>query len=746
MFDRWTLPAWASTTGGRALLLATLCLLLQQITVPYHIDIAGLQSSGSLMHAHYGLLLCIAMLDRDRRVLATCIAAVCLGWLVRAWLAGYPAPIMASGTLIFVFSYWWTMQCAHWMGWPGDADTVRRIERQDLPSLAIIGLLVYPAGLALASWLLLGAIFNLETAMSSALQTLFARHFGVLIVGLPLLAFWTERHSPDYRLRHGVASHWQWLLILLPLSMLALTASYRLRSDQLLAMSDYRYALAAGLAWVILNLRPRTAFAILVLALFGNAWLIANASGWNSGIHGLPQLASLAFSNGVILIGILYLFVLHRDSTLALQRIKEDAEVDLASGLPNLNALRRDMRAAAGDGALEMGYLLLHESDEWAAGYGIEQQSQLLVGTANHLAPLVKPYLAGTGQFALLPRQLPANPDLWQQVMRLAESASIQVNGQPVRLVAYLGVSPVDGLAQDAADAALSRASRLAFEARRLNALQPRHAGTGQDDGDSPSDHARITAHALERIRSDALQLYFQPIVSSRHADARDGLLRGEILCRLREPDGTLVPPLAFIHELETAGRSTELDLAVWRHLVERLHEHPRAARRIAFSVNLAGASMASPDFIAHMQQLLEDFPLPMEQLCIEITESALAGGSEHAIAFLEQQRQRGCSVAIDDFGTGMQGFNRLKELPINILKIDGSFVRNILGNNQDRALVRASVNIAKAFDAQTVAEYVENEALAVQLRALGVDWLQGFHLGQPRPLADVLVEMDQAA
>jgi len=127
--------------------------------------------------------------------------------------------------------------------------------------------------------------------------------------------------------------------------------------------------------------------------------------------------------------------------------------------------------------------------------------------------------------------------------------------------------------------------------------------------------------------------------------------------------------------------------------------------------------------------------------LCFEVTETATIGRADSARRLLQSLRDRGCRVAIDDFGTGMQSFTRLRDLPFDIIKIDGSFVRNMLVDQRDFEFVQASVAVARAFGADAVAEFVEDEAVVECLREIGVRWAQGFLYARPRPLREVLVE-----
>jgi len=120
---------------------------------------------------------------------------------------------------------------------------------------------------------------------------------------------------------------------------------------------------------------------------------------------------------------------------------------------------------------------------------------------------------------------------------------------------------------------------------------------------------------------------------------------------------------------------------------------------------------------------------------CFEFIETAAISSPADTCAFLGALRARGCQIAVDDFGVGMQSFGRLKELPVDLIKIDGSFIRNVVQRGKDHAMVEATVAVARAFGAKTVAEYVEDEPTLRCLRALGVDWVQGYFIGRPVPI-----------
>jgi len=177
------------------------------------------------------------------------------------------------------------------------------------------------------------------------------------------------------------------------------------------------------------------------------------------------------------------------------------------------------------------------------------------------------------------------------------------------------------------------------------------------------------------------------------------------------------------------------------RQLDRWLREHrPRLPLLGRLSINIGGQSLASRVFAQELLALLDRFALSPRQLCFEVTETAAITHAEESAALFAGLHERGCQISIDDFGVGFQSFERLKQIPVDVIKIDGSFVRDMTRSPRDLAMVRATVMVARAFKAETVAEYVEDAETAQALRELQVDWGQGYHFALPRPLDDVLL------
>jgi len=158
---------------------------------------------------------------------------------------------------------------------------------------------------------------------------------------------------------------------------------------------------------------------------------------------------------------------------------------------------------------------------------------------------------------------------------------------------------------------------------------------------------------------------------------------------------------------------------------------------RPKYSVNLSGASVGDSEVLALVEAELATLEHPRGALVIEVTETAAVLDLVRARAFASRLQELGVGLALDDFGSGYGSFSYLKELPFDVLKIDGQFVRNLVRSIEDQAVVTALVTIARALEKQTVAEFVEDEPTLAMLRALGVDQAQGYVIGRPASLAE---------
>jgi PAS domain S-box-containing protein len=228
-----------------------------------------------------------------------------------------------------------------------------------------------------------------------------------------------------------------------------------------------------------------------------------------------------------------------------------------------------------------------------------------------------------------------------------------------------------------------------------------------------------------DALSEGRLVLYSQPIVP-----LSDGNLSQELLLRMVDRDGDVIPPGRFLPAAEKYGLIEEIDQWVVAQAIRLAADGQRV------EVNLSGESVGSAELLAVIERELRDTGAEASNVVFEITETALMRDVKAGEAFSHYLVKLGCKLALDDFGTGFGSFTYLKTLPVDYLKIDVEFVRNLGANLANQHLVKAIVNLARGFDKQTIAEGVEDEETLDMLRDYGVDLAQGFHLGRPAPVA----------
>lgn len=239
---------------------------------------------------------------------------------------------------------------------------------------------------------------------------------------------------------------------------------------------------------------------------------------------------------------------------------------------------------------------------------------------------------------------------------------------------------------------------------------------------------------ALERNK---FLLAAQPMVDIRTRN----IVAYEILIRMRDEDGTLIMPSGFLSAAERFGLITDIDMWVIEHAVRHLAQRRIQGDDVSYSINLSGQSLTAPNIAQMIPRVLAETGLAPSALTFEVTETAAIADMSLAAAFLSKLRTLGCRTALDDFGIGMSSFAYLRDLPVDAVKIDGRFVKKIVGSPIDEAMVRAMNDIAHALNKKTIAEFVENEAIFQRLLELGIDYGQGYHLGKP-----VLLELAVSA
>jgi diguanylate cyclase (GGDEF)-like protein len=293
-----------------------------------------------------------------------------------------------------------------------------------------------------------------------------------------------------------------------------------------------------------------------------------------------------------------------------------------------------------------------------------------------------------------------------------------------------IGLVPIDLSSGDVAGL-LSAADVACYTAKDLG----RHRVHVYRTDDAEVSRRRGEMDWVSRIkgalRDDRFRLYAQPIVAASDGAPADR----EVLLRLTGDAGELVLPEAFVPAAERYGVMPAIDRWVVEQVVESCGRWQREFPGTGCSINLSGASVNDDSFLRFLCRTVEGYGIPPRTICFEITETAAIVNLTKAAHFIRELKGLGCRFALDDFGSGLSSFSYLKNLPVDYLKIAGGFVRGLIDDPVDAAMVEAINRIGHVMGLQTIAEYVEHDALLARVREIGVDYVQGNAISAPVPL-----------
>ncbi len=238
-------------------------------------------------------------------------------------------------------------------------------------------------------------------------------------------------------------------------------------------------------------------------------------------------------------------------------------------------------------------------------------------------------------------------------------------------------------------------------------------------------------------LKEDLFFFNYQPIVSTSNSLKKECY---EVLLRMKDAQGNIFYPNSFLIAAQRYNMLPAIDRWVVHHfcsnyseIIKEHHIHPSHL----FYINLSGTSLNTIDFFDFVCSQLDTYQIPPNTICFEITETAFISNFAETSKFINKLRAKGCLFALDDFGTGFSSFSYLKNLPVDFLKIDGEFVKDITHNPVDYAMVASINEIAHLMGKQTIAEYVENNDIIKLLQKIGVDFAQGYAISKPLPLED---------
>jgi diguanylate cyclase (GGDEF)-like protein len=362
----------------------------------------------------------------------------------------------------------------------------------------------------------------------------------------------------------------------------------------------------------------------------------------------------------------------------------------------------------------------------------LQQLSQLLLSTVRMRDTLSR---LGGDEFGMLLDNCPLDKgiEVANKLLKVLDEFQFVWDSSTFTLGISIGVIPVDRSTNDICSvmSAVDSACYIAKESGR-NQIQIAQLGDRriQEHHGQMQWISRLT-RALDEKR---FALYFQSIIPCAGSAHREKYI--EILLRMIDEDGTVIAPGAFLPAAEKYKLVAGIDRWVVSEAMRWLSEaNANGYQPVMISINLSGQTISDPGMLRFIMDQLEKTGAPPEQICFEITETAVIANITAATSFMLTLRGCGFRFSLDDFGSGLSSFIYLKKLPVDYLKIDGVFVRDMLSDPVDHTMVKSINELGQLLGKETIAEFVETLEIAEELRRIGVNHAQGYAYGQPLPL-----------
>ncbi|NJD06415.1 MAG: EAL domain-containing protein [Methylococcaceae bacterium] len=457
------------------------------------------------------------------------------------------------------------------------------------------------------------------------------------------------------------------------------------------------------------------------------------------------SVAPLLDKNGVAL-GAVLSFHDITNRRLLLQQMTWQAQHDPLTGLVNRHEFEHRIHTAlASASGFDRQHALLYlDLDQFklvndtcghhAGDELLRQLASLLGGLLRHRDTLAR---MGGDEFAVLLENcsLTQAEQIADKLHEMVQEFRFGYDEKVFKIGVSIGVVPITSGTKDLATL-LSDADAACYAAKESG----RNRVQVHSPDDKELEYKRREMHWVSRINlaidDNRFRLYFQSIFPLKGQE----IGRWEVLLRLVDERDDLVPPGVFLPAAERYGLIQSLDRWVLARIVHELAKCPAASRPVV-SVNLSGSSIVNPRFFNYAVELMKQNREVAERICFEITETTAITNFSAAQEFMRTMKKFGCLFALDDFGTGMSSFGYLKNLPVDFLKIDGVFVKDILHDQIDLFMVESINRIGQLMNIRTIAEFAESDAIIEKLTQIGVDYAQGFGVGHPVALEQFLTE-----
>lgn len=423
------------------------------------------------------------------------------------------------------------------------------------------------------------------------------------------------------------------------------------------------------------------------------------------------------------------------------ERLTWLASHDPLTNLPNRRAFQNAMEAALATPS-SRGAVLFLDLDEFKdvndfSGHQTGDQLLQLVAEALDEAIGTEGMVARLGgdEFGLLLRDAdePQARALAERMLRHLERVALPVSNLRHRTTASIGIALFPRHGINAKDL-MASADLAMYQAKNIGPGNWHMLPTSTKVREAVQERVYWVEYLRDALLEGRFELYAQPLL--RLAD--NNISYYEILVRMRGPHGELIQPTRFIPVAEQSRQIIEIDRWVLRHSLKLLQQLHQTRPEVQLAVNISAHTLHSGDLFQILVEELRNHQVNPARLTLEITETAAITDFVMARSLIARIRELGCHFSLDDFGVGFSSFHYLRQLPASVVKIDGTFIRDLDRSADDRLLVQAMINIAHGFGKRTAAEYVGSESILEILRGYGVTYVQGFFVGHPRPVAEL--------
>ncbi len=422
-----------------------------------------------------------------------------------------------------------------------------------------------------------------------------------------------------------------------------------------------------------------------------------------------------------------------------LERIAYDAKHDSLTGLVNRNEFDRQLKRVlkkAIDSEIEsiLCYLDLDHFKVVNDAAGHSAGDQLLVKLVRILEDKVRSSdivaRLGGDEFGIILEHCPLNNAIGvcEEILSSINQFVFEWDQQRFKVGTSIGIAMITENSSNEA-LIMSQADMACYRAKELGRNQIHIAHTDDTAIMERSSEFSYVSAITDALNNDRLFLMKQPIVPVINEDHI--VPHYEVLSRILDDKDNIIPPNEFIRIAERYGMIVDVDRFVIKKSFQ-YHAKEHADDDVVMSINLSGNTVSDPYILKYIKQEIDKFDLNPSSICFEITETAAISSINKAINVINELKGIGVKFALDDFGSGLSSFGYLKDLPVDFLKIDGAFVKNIVKNEKDRAIVRSINEVAKAMGMRTIAEFVENAEILEVLQDIGVDYAQGYGIGKP--------------